>query len=150
MWQYFDIKMIPFCFLESFNISKFLIYSTSFLLDSYNNPKYLVNEKGLYLGVGWSGWDIRVNLLPFNCRTKGYTMWVCDNGAMRNTRGQYLEFETNLNFCPGSHPHSQHKGTSCCKELVKYNETVWLTHKCEPEQNITCPNIPCVNYGGKN
>ena len=77
-------------------------------------------------------------------------MWVCDNGALRNTMGQYLEFESNLNFCPRSHPHSIFHGETCCAKHFQYNDTVVQKEKCEPEQNITCPNIPCANYGGKN
>ena len=120
-------------------------------LDSDNTPKHLLDEKGLYLGAGV---DDKVTLLPYNCRTKHHLMWTCDNGALRNQLGQYVEFGGPPHFCPETHKYSQNHGTMCCSELKRNDtdETIVYRHLCENEDSIIeCPypNSKCKSYGGK-
>ena len=113
-------------------------------LDSDNIPKMFVSENGLYLGAGR---DDRVHLLPYNCRTKHHLMWTCDNGAMRNGNGQYLEFGGTPAFCTETHRYSQQGGEKCCGELEPYNKTHVLHNECKNDRSlIDCPSNNCMTY----
>ena len=81
-------------------------------------------------------------------------MWTCDNGALRNQLGQYVEFGGPPHFCPETHIYSQNHGTMCCSELKRNetDETIVYRHICENDDSIIeCPypNSKCKSYGGK-